>query len=109
MPAIHLIKKINNGHPAIKKMSGEPNTYTSGFWELSEETAQAFIGGEIYFHEHQRDPSYYGGKILAADGTLDGEYQGKIVFKFVYSAECRDVKTSADRWSQEMKLSYDDR
>jgi hypothetical protein len=103
MPAIHLIKKSEAGLPPIKRVPDQANTYTSGFWTLSEQAARSFIGGNIYFHEHQRDPSFYGGKVLGVERVIEGEYQGKIVFMFVYFPDCRGVKTSRAGWSQEMK------
>lgn len=104
MTAIHLIKKTNGGLPPIVPVAGEANTYTSGFWTLSEETARSLIGGQIYFHEHQRDPSFYGGRIVDTQRTVDGDYPDKIVFRFVFSADCRGVRTTANGWSQEMKI-----
>jgi hypothetical protein len=104
MPAIHLIKKTDAGLPAIVPVAGEPNAYTCGFWTLGEEKARSLIGGQIYFHERQRDPSFYGGQIVDARRTVGGEYAGKVVFKFIFSEDCRGVTTGRDGWSQEMKL-----
>ena len=104
MPAIHLIKKSQGGLPPIVRVPGEPNTYTSGFWTLSQETAHSLIGGQIYFHERQRAPSFYGGKIVDARLTVEGDYVGKIVFKFVFSRDCRGVCAGPGGWAQEMKL-----
>ena len=102
MAAIHLIKKTGDGLPPIVPVAGEANTYTSGFWTLTEDAARRLIGGRIYFHEHQRDPSFYGGQILSVE-TSDG----KIVFRFLFSQDCRGVKTSRDGWGQEMKVVHD--
>ncbi len=104
MTAVHLIIKSGSGLSQIEKVAGEPGTYTSGYWTLSLETARSFIGRPIYFHEHQRDPSFYGGTVLDAVPTVGGEYPGKIVFKFKYSEDCKNVKTGQDGWSQEMKF-----
>lgn len=104
MPAIHLIKKGETGLPPIVPVPSEPNTFTSGYWSLSEESARSFIGGSIYFHEHQGDPSFYGGIIVNTEKVAIGEYQGRIVFKFTYSPDCRGVRTSREGWSQEMKF-----
>jgi len=103
MPAIHLIKKSEGGLPPIVPVAGEANTYTSGFWTLSEETARSLVGGQIYFHAHQRDPSFYGGQIVDAHRAVDGAYPDKIVFKFIFSADCKDVRTTSSGWAQEMK------
>ena len=108
MPAIHLIKKSVGGLPPITKVAGEANTYTSGFWTLSEDTARSLIHCRIYFHERQREPSFYGGEIVGVERLLEGEYKDKIVFRFEFSADCRGVRTTRVGWSQEMKLSYDE-
>jgi len=105
MPAIHLIKKSVRGLPPITPVAGEANTYTSGFWTLSEETARSLMHGRIYFHERQREPSFYGGEIVGIERVTEGEYQDKIVFRFVFSANCRDVLTTQEGWAQEMKLT----
>jgi hypothetical protein len=104
MAAIHLIKKTDGGLPPIVPVAGAAHTFTSGFWTLSQETARSLIGGQIYFHEHQRDPSFYGGRILDAQQAVDGDYPDKIVFTFLFSADCRGVRTTADGWAQEMKI-----
>jgi hypothetical protein len=104
MSAIHVIKKSEAGLPPILPVAGEANTFTSGFWTLSEDSARSLVGGQIYFHERQRGPSFYGGRIIDTWRESHGEYAGKIVFKFVFSQDSRGVKTSADNWSQEMKF-----
>jgi hypothetical protein len=101
MSSIHLIKKSEAGLPQIVPVPGEPNTYTSGFWTLSEETAHTLVGGQIYFHDRQRAPAFYGGQIVAAQRAPDSD---KIVFKFVFLPDHRGVRTGADGWAQEMKL-----
>ena len=106
MSAIHLIKKTEAGLPPIVPVQGEANIHTSGYWTLSEETARSLIGGEIYFHERQREPSFYGGRIIDARREDGGDYQDKIVFKFMFFADCRGVRTDADGWSQEMKIVH---
>jgi len=108
MPTIHLIKKHVGGLPPITKVAGEADTFSSGFWKLSEDTARSLIHGRIYFHERQREPSFYGGTIVGIERVLEGEYQDKIIFRFVFSADCRGVRTSRAGWAQEMKLSYDE-
>jgi len=100
MAAIHLIKKTDGGLPSIVPVAGEPNTFTSGNWTLAQGTARSLIGGQIYFHEHRREPSFYGGHILDTQTTADA----KIVFKFKFSDDCRGVRAGQDGWSQEMKL-----
>jgi len=86
------------------KVEGEDGVWTSGFWTISEETARLLIDGQIFFHEHQGDKSYFGGTILDVERVTEGDYQGKIVFKFKFSAACRGMKTTKGGLSQEMKI-----
>lgn len=104
MAVIHLIKKTGNGLSPLKTVPGQPNTYVSGYWSLSEKTAQSLVDGQIYFHERQDDPSFYGGKVISFEQITEGEYRNKIVFKFLFTPESRGIRTTKDGWSQEMKL-----
>lgn len=104
MAAIHLIKKHGPGHAPVHKVPGEKDTYTSGYWTISEKTAQLLVGGDIYLHERQLDKSFYGGRIIQAWIEESGEFAGKAVFKFVFSPEHKGVATAQAGWGQEMKL-----
>lgn len=95
---IHLIEKLNN----FVKL--QDNLWESGWWSLDEVKAKKLVGGEIYFHKQQQEPSFYGGTIIGYRIEQDGQYQGKIVFKLQHSEGCRNVKTDKNGWSRRMKL-----
>lgn len=99
-PRIHLIEKLN-----LFKPLGE-GKWESGWWAIPEETARALIGGLILFHEEQKKPSYFGGKI--SDYRIEGvgEYEGRIIFKFEFLQECKGVKAGSDGWSFEKKITW---
>ena len=103
MSEIHLIKN-DPGLPSIVPVEGEPNTFSSGYWSLSEQSALSLLDGRIYFHERQNDPSFFGGRIVDAWVQPEGEYRGRIVFKFIFAEACKGVKTSRAGWAQEMKI-----
>ena len=59
MAAIHLIEREN----FISRVTGSQTEYESGYWALSENQARELVGANIYFHERQVEPSFYGGVI----------------------------------------------
>jgi len=97
---IHLIEKLNY----IKFLND--HEWESGWWAIPEQTAKALIGGLIFFHEEQKKPSHFGGKILDYRIETDGEYEGRILFRFESLQECKNVKTSSDGWSFEKKIIW---
>jgi hypothetical protein len=89
------------GH--IQKIEGQ--IHESGLWDVSVNTAEALVGGDIYFHEKQKEPSYFGGKILGYSiHESDDQYNGRIIFRFEYSAEHRKVSAGSGGWSNEKKI-----
>ena len=78
MPSgIHFIEKLG----MFKKLEG--NILESGLWDVPLQTAEALVGGDIYFHKKQKEPSYFGGKILGYRiHEEDDEYRGRIIFRF---------------------------
>ena len=95
---IHLIEKSNNFSRLQDK------TWESGWWRLDEELAKDLVGGEIYFHRKQLEPSFYGGIIMGYRIEEDGENQGRIVFILKPCNTCRNVRTDKHGWSREMKI-----
>jgi hypothetical protein len=71
---------------------------------MAEATANALIGGKIYFHVQQAKPSFYGGVITGAKKIERGKYAGRILFTFQFSQSCRGVTTSHEGWGREMKI-----
>lgn len=95
---IHLIENVNN-FARLKD-----NAWESGWWVLDESKALKLVGGEIYFHKKQQEPSFYGGTITGYRVEQNGQYEGRIVFAFEHSQSCRNVKTDKHGWSKKMKL-----
>jgi hypothetical protein len=51
MRKIHLIEKRG----LFQRIDG--NIYESGYWDISTQTADELIGGDIHFHKKQKEPS----------------------------------------------------
>jgi hypothetical protein len=57
MKNIHIVCKAEKKNPP-KPISKGSNTFTSGTWKLSNNTADELIGGNVYFHQGQDLPSH---------------------------------------------------
>jgi hypothetical protein len=100
---IHYIER----NRAFVKLEG--NLHESWCWEMTPQTAGSLVGGDIYFHLKQKEPSYFGGKILAYrvhDGS-GGEHpdcHGRVVFTFEYTREHKGVLAGEGGWSFMQKI-----
>jgi hypothetical protein len=88
--AIHLIQKDENLLP--KPVAPGSQTFESGFWALSIKQAKAFIGENIFFHEKQISPSFFGGVIKDCWLQEGGEWNGRVVFKFDALASHKGIR-----------------
>ena len=95
---IHLVEPLNH----LVKL--QDDIWESGWWRLDEDKAKKLVGGEIYFHKKRQEASFYGGNILGYRVNQDGEYQGKIIFKFQHSQSCRNVRTDRSGWNKNVKV-----
>ncbi|OPY85551.1 MAG: hypothetical protein A4E71_02021 [Smithella sp. PtaU1.Bin162] len=95
---IHMIEPLNH----FVKL--QDNMWESGWWSIDESKAKELVGGEIYFHKKQQEPSFFGGSITGYRIEQAEQYQGKIVFTLQYNAACRNVKTDKHGWSKKMKI-----
>jgi hypothetical protein len=95
---IHLTLNSNN----FKKL--KDNMWECGWWQVADDQAQQLIGHEIFFHKKRLEPSFYGGTIKGYRVDEEGQNQGKTVFMFEYSQECRNIVTDRSGWSKEMKI-----
>src|SRR5450759_2732399 len=102
MPAIHLIERHENVHPT-DKAKGE---WESGDWVVSEETAQRLVGGLIYLHRAQDEPSHFGGEILSFHVLSSGPEAGRIVFRFRAAISCKGVKAGREGLGNEKKIVW---
>lgn len=94
---LHLIEKMDLFQPL------EKGQIASGYWDLSEQEAAAWVGHRIYFHRTQAEPSYKGGRIIGYERATEGEYSGRIVFKVQVDETCVGVTTSTLGWQRWIK------
>ena len=98
---IHLIERDGRLVPV------EPGSkeYESGFWVVAEETARRLVGGEILFHKAQAKPAFFGGVIKSYRIQSDGEWKGRIIFRFLADpVRFRGVLAGRDGWGNEKKI-----
>lgn len=104
MPAIHFVERIGNtwkvSQPSVE------HEYESGYWVVSEETARKLIGGDIFLHDGQNEPSRFGGKILGFRVHSGGAEDGRLIFRFQATAGHRGVKTPREGWGNEKKITW---
>lgn len=98
--SIHLVERMN----LMKPVDRDNQIYESGFWVLSEHTAQDLVDSKIYLHDSQSAPAFFGGTILHWKKMTDGEHEGRILFTFKAESECKGFKTDSTGWAQEMKI-----
>ena len=98
MKAIHFVEKLNK----VRKISDTPLTYESGDWDVSETVASALIGGNLYLHTAQDEPSHFGGRILGYR-VLSTEPVGRIVFQIAPTMEHKGVRAGREGWGNEQK------
>jgi hypothetical protein len=100
MPTIHLVERLGNVH----RIDRDRNEWESGYWVVGEETAQRLVGGDIYLHDGQNEPSHFGGTILGYRIHRGGDVDGRIVFRFQASVSHKGVMTDREGWGNEKKI-----
>ena len=95
---IHMVEPLN------KFVKLPDNSWESGWWTIDETKAKELVGGEIYFHKKQGEPSFFGGTITGYRLDPDVQLQGKVAFTLSYNAACRNVRTDKNGWSKKMKI-----
>ena len=103
MTAIHLLERTDN----VRKADKSKNEWESGFWAVSEETAQKLIGSILYLHRGKLQASHFGGTILGYRIEESGPEAGRLVFKLRADADRKGVKTDAKGWSKDHKIYWD--
>jgi len=100
----HFIERLNHFKPVDKAR----NIWESGWWAISPGTADQLVGGSLFLHKKQTEPSFFGGLITAFRTETEGEWPGRIVFTFISRAEEKGVKTPKKGWSMEKKIILED-
>src|SRR5208283_4093478 len=95
---IHLIEKRSY----FKRVNDRE--YESGWWALSEETAGGLVGGQIFFHEQKKKPSFFGGTVLGFRIETEGEHKDRVIFRLESSQECKGIRTGPEGWTLEKKI-----
>lgn len=99
---IHFIERMKNMIQLDKKAA----LWESGWWAVSPDTASRLVGGRIFFHAAQADPSYFGGRITGFRVETEGKWPGRIVFKFIATPEFKGVKAGREGWGMEKKIIH---
>ena len=102
MSVIYLVERLENVHRVDK----DKNEWESGYWVVSEESARRLIGGHIYLHRGQDEPSHFGGEILSFHLHPSGPEAGRVVFRFRAALEFKGVKAGRDGWGNEKKIVW---
>ena len=100
MPVIHLVERRNK----VKLINRDQHEWESGYWKMSEKTAQCLVGGDLYLHDGQLQASHFGGTILGYRVHEGGELDGRMVFRFRASMEHKGVKTDRKGWARGKKM-----
>jgi len=102
MPAIHLVERLNH----VRRIHDAPDEWESGYWVVGEDSAQRLVGGDLYLHPGQNEPSHFGGKIISYRVHRGGAEDGRIVFRFQATVVHRGVRTGRDGWGNEKKYVW---
>ena len=100
MPEIHLIERLGN----YRALNDGSNDWESGYWVVAQETAARLVGGQIYLHDGQDQPSRFGGNIASFRVQGGGELDGRIIFRFTPTRECKGASTDMQGWGNEKKI-----
>src|SRR6476660_872860 len=100
MPRIHFIEREGR----FERVPETSDDWESGYWTLPAATASSLVGGGIYFHAAQREKSFFGGEILGFRVQEQGDFAGRVVFRFRYAKEFRQVAAGPGGWRVEKKL-----
>lgn len=98
MPAVHFVERKNN----VRRLSD--GNWESGFWVVSEERANQLIGADLYLHSGQKEPSHFGGRIVAYRvhrDPNDPEVDGRLVFRIDPTPAHKGVLAVGAPWGNE--------
>jgi hypothetical protein len=100
MATIHLIEQKGN----VWKVQGTTDEWESGYWVVAEETAAKLVGGNLYLHSAQAEPSHFGGAILGYRIQDGGPVSGRYIFRIRATVAHRGVQAGRAGWGNEKKL-----
>lgn len=100
MPSIHFIEREGR----FERVPETSDDWESGYWAVPALTANGLIGGSIYFHAARREKSFFGGEILGFRVQEQGDFAGRVVFRFRYAKQFRDIAAGTGGWRVESKI-----
>lgn len=102
---LHLIEKAKR----FTRDDNSSQNWESGFWTFTEPQARRIVSesADIFFHETQMDPSYFGGIVTGYETCEEVEWAGKIIFHFAADEQHKGIKTSKEGWSRWYKIVED--
>lgn len=103
MSAIHFIQRDLKLRPKPENPK-DPSLWRSGFWAVPESKARKLIGGMIYLHERQDGRSKRGGEIVGFEVAKEGDFAGRIIFRFREDPSARGKLTGREGWAMEKKI-----
>jgi hypothetical protein len=98
--SVHFIERM--GH--VRCLDKAEQLYESGWWAMSEQSAQELVGGRLYLHKAQDKPSFFGGSIQSYRLETEGEWPGRVLFSFIADQPGKGFRTSKDGWRMERKI-----
>jgi hypothetical protein len=104
MPAIHFVERIGNTWKV--QNSSVDYEFESGYWVVSEDTGRKLVGGDLYLHDGQSEPSRFGGRILGYRVHSGGSEDGRIIFRFQATGDHRGITTPREGWGNEKKIVW---
>ena len=96
MKNIHIVCKSEKKNPP-RPVVPKSNHYRSTSWSISDKLAAAIVGGKVFFHQGQKEPSYFGGVVTRCEPCDEDRY----AIYFDYDPDCTDVKPTC-KWSYEI-------
>ena len=105
MAAVHFVERLNN----VRRIPDADGEWESGYWVVAEDTAQRLVGGDLYLHSNQSEPSHFGGAILSFRVHKDQvvtERDGRIVFRIRPTQAHKSFPAGRDGWGNEKKIVW---
>lgn len=101
--SLHLVEK--GIHPAnLSRVTGTLDQWETGHWWIGETTAASLVGGNIYLHSGQGEPSHTGGEVLSYRPS--GTQSKRKIFRFRVMNQCVGVSTAKKGWGNEKKVIW---
>ncbi len=96
---LHIIAKEGINTPDLEPVKGTKNLYSSGYWKLSDQQCNKYIGGNIFFHTARKSHSFLGGKLIGFE-----RHDDRVKLLFQHDDACSGVLTDTSGWAQWYKF-----